>query len=33
MLAIGVGAVMAYALLLFVPLMQLWDEMAIPNNG
>ncbi len=32
MLAIGVGAVLTYAMLLFVPLMQLWNELALPAN-
>ena len=32
MLAIGAGAVLLYALLLFIPLTTLWDEMALPVN-
>ncbi len=32
MLAIGAGAVIGYALLLFIPLTRLWDELAIPVN-
>ena len=32
MLAIGAGAVATYALMLFVPLTALWDELAMPMN-
>jgi type II secretory pathway component PulF len=32
MLAIGAGAVIVYALLLFIPLTRLWDELSIPTN-
>ena len=32
MLSIGVGAVLLYALLLFIPLTTLWDELALPVN-
>ena len=32
MLAIGAGAVLAYALLLFIPMTSFWDELALPVN-
>jgi general secretion pathway protein F len=32
MLGIGAGAVILYALLLFIPLTRLWDELALPSN-
>ena len=32
LLAIGVSAVIVYCLLLFIPLLQLWEELAIPVN-
>jgi type II secretory pathway component PulF len=32
MLAIGAGAVVAYALMLFIPLTTLWDDLASPMN-